>query len=79
MHTAQTYLRWFFCGMGSVIGIFRALPPAHADVTPLEEIGGDFRTVGDDLRYVIRRNPPAVLADKTADGAAKQLELAGIS
>ncbi|MDQ3313581.1 MAG: hypothetical protein M3505_02955, partial [Verrucomicrobiota bacterium] len=57
MKKARHYLRWFFTGMGSVMGISQVMPAARTDVTEVEAIGGDFRVIGGDLRVVIKRHP----------------------
>jgi hypothetical protein len=75
METVRDYAHWFVIGMGHVLGISPFTPPPEC--SEMEAIGRDFRTVGNDLRHVMRRVPP------TADSAIKlgaseaQLELRG--
>ncbi|MDQ6938578.1 MAG: hypothetical protein M3119_00300 [Verrucomicrobiota bacterium] len=78
MKLAGQYLRWFVIGMGQVMGISHSAPRAHAQVTEMEAIAGDFGAVGSDFRNVIARNPVDRLKSKQLQQAG-QLELAGIS
>lgn len=77
MKIARQYFHWFIVGMGHVIGISHSLPPAEAQASVMDAVGGDFRAVGDDLRHVMQCYPARSEAARELQ-SAQQLELAGI-
>lgn len=66
-------------GMGQVMGLSHSLTPPQSDVSEIEVIGGDFRAVGNDLRYVMKKYPAREETEHALDQSSRQLELAGIS
>jgi hypothetical protein len=79
MKAVHSSLRWFLVGMGQVMGISHSLPPPQTGISEIEAIGGDFRAVGNDLRYVIKKYPAREETERAIDQSTRQLELVGIS
>ena len=78
MSAIKSYMHWFLIGMGNVMGISHSIPPLRRPATEIEAVGGDFRAIGNDFRYVIHRTPARAESQAGQSGPA-QLELAGLS
>jgi hypothetical protein len=74
MKTAYRSLHWFVIGMGHVLGLSPQVMPM-SEGGPMDAIGRDFRSVGEDFRAVMSRTPATPETALQLGEKAAQLEL----